>query len=325
MREKYNVGDSYKVFLWALLLPQVVSFLLVLIFSANKGQQQLIENYFYIFCMTMVAQVCFLLILARYNKKNNINTFIATKIKTKFNPKNAFFCVLISIIAVSGFINFIALFEKVLFNFGFSGDSVSLPLNSPLWLIVNIMVSAIVPAVMEEFIFRGVIFNGLEKKSFWFACLVSSLCFTIVHLSIYSLIYPFVMGIIFCLILRKTGSILYTMIAHFCNNLIVIIINYIRVVKGVDFGVLNVNTWWGGLLVSVVAILAFVTIYLIIKVFMDAGKNHKTNVIDLNNDGDNQLVVISGNNKNEKMLALSILIGVVFWIMIFVLTYFVGV
>ncbi|MBO7527394.1 MAG: CPBP family intramembrane metalloprotease [Clostridia bacterium] len=324
MKTKYDVCDASRVFLWVVLLPQILAFVTVLIFSIYLTKTELENSVFYLICCALVYQVAFLIIFLSYNKRNKIKGFDAICIKTKPNVKNVLLIVLISIIAFSGFVNFIALTERAFFAWGFVEDGLSLPLNTPIWLIANIILSCIIPAIMEETIFRGIIFNGLKRRGFWFACIISSVCFTIIHFSLFSLIYPMVMGVVFCLIVQKTGSIVYSMIAHFCNNLIVTVINYINNVNGTNFGVVNVSTQWGGAIVAIVAILTFIIIFFISKFITPSKTQNKNQEVVIASGEEQKGESIKDSSlelpKENKYLTLSVAVGIIMWILIFILS-----
>ena len=153
--------------------------------------------------------------------------------------------------------------------------------------------------------------------------------FAIVHFSLYSLIYPIIMGVIFCFIVQKTGSIVYSMICHFCNNLIITVINYINIVNDSHFGTLSLNKWWQGVIVSVVAIISFIAIIFIIKKFMTSGNNkeeqEKQNLQQVNANNSEEALAKQDENKykqdENKILAISLIVGVFLWLIEFLLTY----
>ena len=95
-------------------------------------------------------------------------------------------------------------------------------------LIYSIILLGIVPAVCEELLFRGAIFNCLRTKSNAFAIFLSSLMFAIFHMSGYQFVYPLLFGFLLGLIMLNWGNIYYCMFAHFINNLFVLISNYLQ-------------------------------------------------------------------------------------------------
>lgn len=83
---------------------------------------------------------------------------------------------------------------------------------------VNLLLMAVIPAVSEEFVFRGVLFHTYRKDSVLYGVIVSGVVFGLMHLNFNQFSYAFVLGIIFALIIEATGSIFATIIAHFIIN-----------------------------------------------------------------------------------------------------------
>ena len=77
---------------------------------------------------------------------------------------------------------------------------------------------AVVPAVCEEFMFRGVFEGYYREKGILAAALLSGLVFGLFHLNFNQFGYAFVLGVAFALLLEGTGSIFYGMFAHFLIN-----------------------------------------------------------------------------------------------------------
>lgn len=79
----------------------------------------------------------------------------------------------------------------------------------------------IIAPIFEELFFRKFLFREvLKKHSLTLSILVSSICFSLIHLPSYRNLLPtFIFGIIACLIYNKTNNIFYTIILHFLTNL----------------------------------------------------------------------------------------------------------
>lgn len=88
--------------------------------------------------------------------------------------------------------------------------------GNPLWL--NLLLIAVIPAVVEEFIFRGLIFNGLKRRNPFRAIIISAFLFGLMHMNINQFLYAFAMGIFFAMIAYATGSMWPSMIMHFIYN-----------------------------------------------------------------------------------------------------------
>ena len=77
---------------------------------------------------------------------------------------------------------------------------------------------AIIPAILEEFVYRGVFYNEYRKINTKKAVLLSGLLFGLMHMNVNQFVYAFFMGVIFALIIEATDSILASMIVHFTIN-----------------------------------------------------------------------------------------------------------
>ncbi len=81
--------------------------------------------------------------------------------------------------------------------------------------VINI---AVLPALIEEFIFRGVVLQSLRRFGDGFAILISSLLFGLVHLNFIQTPNAFVLGLVLGYLVVKTGSIWVGVLGHFLNN-----------------------------------------------------------------------------------------------------------
>lgn len=87
---------------------------------------------------------------------------------------------------------------------------------------------ALLPPLIEELAFRGVIYTGLRKslglaESF----IISSFAFALLHMSIPSLITHLPLGLYFCFLRYRSQSLWPAMFAHFLHNLGVIVVGHL--------------------------------------------------------------------------------------------------
>lgn len=94
---------------------------------------------------------------------------------------------------------------------------------------------AILPSVMEEYFFRGVLINALDfdkeysiKKAIVCSIIVA-LSFALYHGSIVQLVYQFVFGFFMCTLTIKSKSIVPSILAHFINNFTILSFMYFGV------------------------------------------------------------------------------------------------
>jgi uncharacterized protein len=96
-------------------------------------------------------------------------------------------------------------------------------------LLFVILIVALIPAFSEEFLFRGLVQRNFEY-SFGLAggAVVTGIIFALYHLNPFTLLPLMVLGIVFGLLVYKTGSILAAILAHFINNLFAVLSVYYR-------------------------------------------------------------------------------------------------
>lgn len=105
---------------------------------------------------------------------------------------------------------------SMLFSVNYLSESLSAAGANSFWQ--NLFYIAILPAVAEEFMFRGVFYHGFRSAGIRKAALVSGLCFGLLHMNINQFIYAFVLGVIFALLTEAVGSVTAPMIPHFIVN-----------------------------------------------------------------------------------------------------------
>ncbi|WP_161635358.1 CPBP family intramembrane glutamic endopeptidase [Aquimarina macrocephali] len=131
------------------------------------------------------------------------------------------------------------LFEEPLLNPSNLGS-----IDFSLDIVFKMIYTIILLPVLEELLFRRIIFKSLLNKysNLWIAILISSLLFSIIHLSINNLIPTFLFGVIASYIYFKTNNIWYSILLHVISNLIWFIIylypkKYWEVLEILNFGV----------------------------------------------------------------------------------------
>lgn len=90
--------------------------------------------------------------------------------------------------------------------------------NSPAENIIYIIAVAVEPALVEEFLFRGVVLGKMRKFGDGFAIIASAFLFGMMHGNITQIPFAFVVGLILGFVTVSTNSILPAVLIHFANN-----------------------------------------------------------------------------------------------------------
>ena len=98
----------------------------------------------------------------------------------------------------------------------------ALSLRSKALLFLFLLIEA---PVLEELLFRGVLFGGLTKiMPIWPAILLSGLVFAVIHINAATLIPLWFLGAAFAWLYARTGTLLAPMAVHFTFNAVNLIL-----------------------------------------------------------------------------------------------------
>lgn len=147
------------------------------------------------------------MIFSRILKQNFSETISIKKISTGFIP----FIITLSLWLPVAF---------TLFNILLISNHIE-PASNGLYdhLKLNVAAACIVPAVLEEFFFRGVFLKALLKGGDIFAVVFSALMFAVFHNNIDNFLWPFFAGLIYGFMAITFRSVWPCVFAHIINNL----------------------------------------------------------------------------------------------------------
>lgn len=87
-----------------------------------------------------------------------------------------------------------------------------------------LFLTILVAPVAEELVFRGILFSGLRRLfGFWFSCIVTSLLFAWMHQYLPQYYLGFFCGVLFTILLERTGTLWYAIAAHVLYNLMSVV------------------------------------------------------------------------------------------------------
>ncbi|MCT1905471.1 CPBP family intramembrane glutamic endopeptidase [Oceanobacillus sojae] len=92
---------------------------------------------------------------------------------------------------------------------------------------IFIILPSILAPILEEIIFRKIIFGSLYKKmNFFFAALISSLIFAVIHLDFMHIMVYASMGFVFAFLYVQTKRIIVPIIVHAGMNSLVVLVQF---------------------------------------------------------------------------------------------------
>ncbi|MFA5196683.1 MAG: CPBP family intramembrane glutamic endopeptidase, partial [Bacteroidales bacterium] len=102
---------------------------------------------------------------------------------------------------------------------------------------INILMIAVLPAIGEEFFFRGVLQRLLGEwfKNVHVAVIVTAVIFSAFHLQFYGFLPRFLLGMFLGYIFYWSGSLWVPIIVHFINNGLAVVVAWLSARGMVDF------------------------------------------------------------------------------------------
>lgn len=92
--------------------------------------------------------------------------------------------------------------------------------GSPLQFCLYLIVVAVMPAICEEFVFRGVMCGLIKEYNKTAAIILSAMAFSLVHATVQQIPFAFIMGLFLGYLYIKYDTLLIGIILHFINNFI---------------------------------------------------------------------------------------------------------
>ncbi len=211
-----EAGISYSV---AGLLPQILSLVLVLLLLSIVGEGYAQLNWVK-YLSYLLPQLCFASTAVVFFRRSK-QPVRQTVGRCKWQYYLVALLLQFGLLSLSSLNGYFIEFLKFL---GYQSPESTLPELSGWNLLPAILVIALLPAIFEELLFRGIL-TGSMKGNGWGIVPSVLLCgglFSLFHGNPEQTLYQFVCGACYTLIAWRSGSILPTAIAHFCNNALVL-------------------------------------------------------------------------------------------------------
>ena len=144
-------------------------------------------------------------------------------------------------------------FIKGLEVIGYHPSGVGVPSLDGWNLLPAILVIALLPAVLEETLFRGILSRNMQVSGWGLVptIFIAGAMFSIYHGNPEQTLYQFISGVCLTFVAIKAGSVFPTMVAHFLNNALILVLS------AVGYGESWTMPTWVYILVLVVSALCF--------------------------------------------------------------------
>ncbi len=125
--------------------------------------------------------------------------------------------------------------------------------------LLGLIVIAVIPAIGEELVFRGLIQNHLVRitNNIHVAIWISAFIFGAIHMQFYGLFPRMMLGVLFGYLYFFSGKLSYAMLAHFFNNGIAVVALYMHQLGKIEYDIESADTilWYQVLFSALVLLL----------------------------------------------------------------------
>ena len=247
---KRDLNKSALALLLYVLSVQILAVLLVLLLPLTKIPL-LSDQYI---CMVISVVISYCLLNNIFPKETSAES--TKEISTEPNPEKPSFTVLSFLHYfmlfqaaqwIGGIINYpiMTLFTKLGLNLSFSEEAArggSLT-NAPM-----LFYTILIAPLMEELVFRGVFYHRFRSYGKYFAAFCTAFFFALMHSNFLQFAPAFSMGIILFFIRDRYG-LPYSILLHFSNNLLAIVVNNLSqdstLIQGIYGGFLLAGMFYG--------------------------------------------------------------------------------
>ncbi len=116
------------------------------------------------------------------------------------------------------------LFLGFLEKFGYENSAITLPSVDGFGLVGVLLTVALLPAIFEELFFRGIFLRGIQGFSLVGRLLLCGGLFALYHQNPAQTVYQFICGAAFAFVAIRAGSFFPTVLSHFFNNALIIVL-----------------------------------------------------------------------------------------------------
>lgn len=280
MENKLTIKDSSIAFISSLVLCQLGTAIFAAICLTittffgitNEMFFKFLDTALGILLTSLFMDGIIVLIFLFFNKNKD------NKILSKPKLKKVLTYILLAILFYLLLCPIVTVFNSVIYNF-FPKNDLKYELTTTNYFI-SLVSMVVLPAIAEEILFRGLIFKGLQKRSNIFAIIISSIMFSLFHLSLEQTIYPILMGLVLAVIMCYENNIIYCITIHLVNNFITLTLKYFNIS-------LVFNSW-------IYYLLAFICAAIFIALLFFAFKKLKNQKQKLENEHKVYLLVCLG-------------------------------
>lgn len=226
---RWEPSDGSAVFLGSYVLKLLLQVIIVIVLGVTDVDPDFSKTIAYACIITSSNEIAFLLTPLAYGKIKGYDTIRGMGFEGRFSLWATLLVIPLSVALIcmgqplaEGFIRLVALI-----GYDTSAATSIMP-STPGELAATLILVALLPAIAEEYIFRGCIARSFARKGYVFAVFMSALLFAIMHGSPLQLVHQFLIGAVCAVLFFATRSLWPPIILHFLNNAIALVLGYIQ-------------------------------------------------------------------------------------------------
>lgn len=254
---RWDPSDGSAVFLGSYVLKLLLQVIIVIVLAVTDVDQSFSQTIAYACIITTSNEIAFLLTPLAYGKIKGYDTVRGMGFEGRFSLWATLAVIPLSVALICMGQPLATGFVKLVTLIGYdTSSSVSISPSTPAELVATLILVAALPAVAEEYVFRGCIARAFARKGYVFAVFMSALLFAIMHGSPLQLVHQFLIGAVCAVLFFATRSLWPPIILHFLNNAIALVLGYLEN----NGNAIDVSQIWQYVVMCVVGTVATVAI-----------------------------------------------------------------
>lgn len=226
---RWEPSDGSAVFLGSYVLKLLLQVIIVIVLGVTDVDPDFSKTIAYACIITSSNEIAFLLTPLAYGKIKGYDTIRGMGFEGRFSLWATLLVIPLSVALIcmgqplaEGFVRLVALI-----GYDTSAATSIMP-STPGELAATLILVALLPAIAEEYVFRGCVARAFARKGYVFAVFMSALLFAIMHGSPLQLVHQFLIGVVCAVLFFATRSLWPPIILHFLNNAIALVLGYVQ-------------------------------------------------------------------------------------------------
>lgn len=226
---RWEPSDGSAVFLGSYVLKLLLQVIIVIVLGVTDVDPDFSKTIAYACIITSSNEIAFLLTPLAYGKIKGYDTIRGMGFEGRFSFWATLLVIPLSVALIcmgqplaEGFVRLVALI-----GYDTSAATSIMP-STPGELAATLILVALLPAIAEEYVFRGCVARAFARKGYVFAVFMSALLFAIMHGSPLQLVHQFLIGVVCAVLFFATRSLWPPIILHFLNNAIALVLGYVQ-------------------------------------------------------------------------------------------------